>query len=102
MTHSELVQKVFRDPVHWPAFGFGLGLAPKAPGTFGSLLGLPIWWFGWSYGIAAYLLLALLLFVLGVFVFCRFYVFPLFFVAFSFVFSSCLFLLRSLFFSFVC
>ena len=68
MTHSELVQKVFRDPVHWPAFGFGLGLAPKAPGTFGSLLGLPIWWFGWPYGISAYLLLALLLFVLGVWI----------------------------------
>ena len=59
MTHRELVQKVLRDPVHWPAFGFGLGLAPKAPGTFGSLLGLPIWWFSWSYGLTVYLLLAL-------------------------------------------
>ena len=68
MTHNELVRKVFRDPVHWPAFGFGLGLAPRAPGTFGSLLGLPIWWFAWSYGITAYLLLVLLLFVLGVWI----------------------------------
>lgn len=66
MTHRELVQKVLRDPVHWPAFGFGLGLAPKAPGTFGSLLGLPIWWFTWSYGLSVYLVLALVLFVVGI------------------------------------
>jgi phosphatidylglycerophosphatase A len=29
-----------RDPVHFIAFGLGAGLAPKAPGTFGSLVGL--------------------------------------------------------------
>ncbi|MGO2240805.1 MAG: phosphatidylglycerophosphatase A family protein [Halomonas sp.] len=29
----------------WLATGFGLGLAPIAPGTFGSLLGVPLaWW----------------------------------------------------------
>ncbi|PCF94471.1 phosphatidylglycerophosphatase A family protein [Vreelandella nigrificans] len=29
----------------WLATGFGLGLAPIAPGTFGSLLGIPLaWW----------------------------------------------------------
>jgi phosphatidylglycerophosphatase A len=34
-----------RDPVHFIAFGFGAGLAPKAPGTFGSLVGLAAaWW----------------------------------------------------------
>lgn len=29
---------------YWPAVGFGLGLVPKAPGTFGSLLGPPLVW----------------------------------------------------------
>ena len=34
-----------RDPVHFLAFGFGAGLAPKAPGTFGSLVGIvAAWW----------------------------------------------------------
>ena len=34
-----------RDPVHFIAFGFGAGLAPKAPGTFGSLVGIAAaWW----------------------------------------------------------
>ena len=42
-----------RDPVHFFALGFGTGLAPFAPGTFGSLVGLAfalalapfgLWW----------------------------------------------------------
>ncbi len=34
-----------RDPIHFLAFGFGTGLAPKAPGTFGSAVGLvAAWW----------------------------------------------------------
>lgn len=34
---------VFRDPVHFLAFGFGAGLAPGAPGTWGTLVAVPIW-----------------------------------------------------------
>ena len=34
-----------RDPVHFLAFGFGAGLMPRAPGTWGSLVGLAAaWW----------------------------------------------------------
>jgi len=33
-----------RDPIHFVAFGFGAGLAPKAPGTFGSLVGVLAAW----------------------------------------------------------
>lgn len=31
-------------PAHFIALGFGSGLAPKAPGTFGSLAALPLFW----------------------------------------------------------
>ncbi len=31
-------------PAHFIALGFGSGLAPKAPGTFGTLLAYPLWW----------------------------------------------------------
>ena len=31
-------------PAHLIAFGFGSGLAPKAPGTAGTLLGWPLFW----------------------------------------------------------
>jgi phosphatidylglycerophosphatase A len=63
MSQRELAARVFRDPVHWLAFGFGLGLAPKAPGTFGSLLGILVWWLtpanpGWQFATAAVVLAA--------------------------------------------
>ena len=32
------------DPVHFVAFGFGAGLAPRAPGTAGSAVGIVIAW----------------------------------------------------------
>lgn len=31
-------------PAHLLALGFGSGLAPKAPGTVGTVLGLPLYW----------------------------------------------------------
>jgi len=33
---------ILKDPVHFFAFGFGAGLLPKAPGTAGTLVALPI------------------------------------------------------------
>ncbi|MBU2642713.1 MAG: phosphatidylglycerophosphatase A [Gammaproteobacteria bacterium] len=35
---------LFAHPAHLIAFGFGSGLAPKAPGTVGTLLGWPLLW----------------------------------------------------------
>jgi phosphatidylglycerophosphatase A len=56
-----------RHPAQLIAFGFGAGLAPFAPGTFGTLLAWPIGWF-LSGVLPAPLLLALIgaLFLLGV------------------------------------
>ena len=34
---------VFQSPVHFLAFGFGSGLAPKMPGTIGTLAAVPLW-----------------------------------------------------------
>ena len=34
----------FGHPAHVVAFGFGAGLAPFAPGTFGTLVAIPLWW----------------------------------------------------------
>jgi phosphatidylglycerophosphatase A len=34
-----------RHPAHWIALGFGTGLVPRAPGTAGTLVALPIAWF---------------------------------------------------------
>jgi phosphatidylglycerophosphatase A len=35
---------LFGHPSHFIALGFGVGLAPVAPGTFGTLLALPLFW----------------------------------------------------------
>jgi phosphatidylglycerophosphatase A len=35
---------LFAHPYHFVALGFGVGLAPVAPGTFGTLLALPLFW----------------------------------------------------------
>jgi phosphatidylglycerophosphatase A len=31
-------------PAHFIALGFGVGLVPVLPGTFGTLLAVPVWW----------------------------------------------------------
>jgi phosphatidylglycerophosphatase A len=36
---------LLRHPFAWIALGFGSGLAPKAPGTVGSLVAAALWWF---------------------------------------------------------
>ena len=35
---------VFSHPIHILAFGFGSGLLPKAPGTYGTLACIPLFW----------------------------------------------------------
>lgn len=40
----DLARQVLRDPVHLLAFGLGSGLLPVAPGTWGSLLAVGIFW----------------------------------------------------------
>lgn len=35
---------LLRHPAHFLALGFGSGLAKKAPGTFGTIVGLPLFW----------------------------------------------------------
>jgi len=56
---------VLGTPEHLLAFGFGAGLSPKAPGTVGTLVGLPIFALLCSLQWPAYLAATLLLFVAG-------------------------------------
>ena len=48
---ESLASTVMKDPVHILAFGFGTGLAPFAPGTFGSLPGVLLFWLTMDYGL---------------------------------------------------
>ena len=53
-------------PAHFFALGFGSGLAPKAPGTFGTLVGLPLFWLISGYGLSVKLAIIAALFVFGI------------------------------------
>jgi phosphatidylglycerophosphatase A len=48
---DNLARTVMTDPVHILAFGFGTGLAPVAPGTFGSLPGILLFWLTMNFGL---------------------------------------------------
>ena len=54
-----------RNPVHFLAFGFGSGLAPKAPGTFGTLAALPLWYLLAQLPLWGYLLATLAVIAVG-------------------------------------
>lgn len=56
------------DPVHLLAAGFGSGLAPRAPGTAGTLAGVPLYLALAPLPLPAYLGLILGLFLLGVWI----------------------------------
>ena len=66
MSSVTLSTKVWQDPVYFIAFGFGSGLMPVAPGTWGTLAAVPIYlllaWTSWG----AYFVLTLAAFLLGV------------------------------------
>jgi phosphatidylglycerophosphatase A len=55
-----------KKPHQFLALGFGLGLAPKAPGTFGTFAALPFIFLTAQYGIVVQLLTALVISVVGI------------------------------------
>lgn len=71
MKPQALPPAILKNPLHWPALGFGLGAAPFAPGTFGTLLGIPLYLLLAELSLAGYLAALTLLFVAGV-VLCHF------------------------------
>jgi phosphatidylglycerophosphatase A len=65
---ARLPARVLRDPVHFLALGFGAGLAPVAPGTFGSLVGLGLALVVLQYGMIAATVATLAATVAGVWI----------------------------------
>lgn len=68
MRQIHIVKKVFQDPLYFLAFGFGSGLMPIAPGTWGTLAALPVYLLLVDTHWAVYLLFTLLAFILGVWI----------------------------------
>ena len=65
-TTSATKRFVFGDVGHFLAFGFGLGLTPKAPGTAGTLAAFPLYWLTLPLPLMARFILVALLFIVGV------------------------------------
>ncbi len=59
---------LWKYPIHTLAYGFGTGLIPVAPGTFGCLVGIALFWFLAPLGAGAYAGIVLTLFVAGIFI----------------------------------
>lgn len=60
-------KEVLTNSSHFFAFGFGSGLAPKAPGTFGTLVAVPVYWLLQDLSWQIYLSWLIVTFALGVY-----------------------------------
>ena len=58
---------LLQHPAHFLALGFGSGLAPKAPGTFGTFMAIPLFWLTCSLSFQSQLILILLGFIIGIY-----------------------------------
>lgn len=65
---DNLARNVLTDPVNFLAFGFGTGLAPFAPGTVGSLLGVALAWLTIDLNLEIQLGIAVILSLAGIWI----------------------------------
>lgn len=65
---SKVPPSVFRNPVHFLAFGLGSGAVPKAPGTFGTLAAVPLYLLLSLLPLNVYLLVLIAAFGLGIWI----------------------------------
>lgn len=68
MNQIQLSSRVWQDPKYFIAFGFGSGLMPKAPGTWGTLAAIPLYLLIMNTSWMVYLGICVLAFILGVWV----------------------------------
>ena len=67
LVKSPNVQLLLQHPAHFFGLGFGSGLAPKAPGTFGTLVGYPLFWLISVYALSTQLIIISALFLIGIY-----------------------------------
>ena len=66
MNSDKLSSKVWQDPAYFIAFGFGSGLLPYVPGTWGTLAAIPIYLLIAHTAWGLYLGITVVAFILGV------------------------------------
>jgi len=68
MARQKLSPSLLKNPVHFLALGFGSGLAPKAPGTFGTLMAVPLYLILQPLTLTYYLLTVLIICIAGIYI----------------------------------
>ena len=66
ISQKELNKAVLSSPIHFAAFGFGSGLAPFAPGTFGTLAAVPLYLLFQSLDIVSYCIITAIVCAVGI------------------------------------
>ncbi len=66
MSTVKLSKKVWQDPLYFIAFGFGSGLLPFVPGTWGTLAAIPLYLLMATLPLGLYLVITLIAFAVGV------------------------------------
>ncbi|MEN7342947.1 MAG: phosphatidylglycerophosphatase A [Pseudomonadota bacterium] len=61
------LKTVLTDPVHFLAFGFGVGVSPYAPGTLGSVWGILLAWLTQGFGLPIEIGIAVGLCLIGIY-----------------------------------
>lgn len=64
--NNNLPRSIWRNPWHFLAFGFGAGAMPVAPGTFGTLVAIPLYIWLAPLPLLAYLAVVFVMLVLGI------------------------------------
>jgi len=59
---------VLSNPIHFFAFGFGAGLSPRAPGTMGTVVAVPIVWLLAQLSLPSYLCTVVMFSLFGIYV----------------------------------
>lgn len=67
-TANPSFKQLLRSPTLLLAFGFGSGLAPKAPGTMGTIAAIPLWWLLAQLPLASYLMVVLVSAIIGIYI----------------------------------
>jgi len=61
-------RELLKRPVCFLGLGFGSGLAPKAPGTFGTLAAIPVYLLMQDLSLVLYLALTIIAFIVGIYI----------------------------------
>lgn len=66
LSDVELTRRVWQEPCYFLAFGFGTGLLPFAPGTWGTLAAIPLYLLLTVFSPTLYLIITIIFFFIGV------------------------------------